>query len=88
MSAVDTPRDSPPRPERSPGSPTRPAWRAKLGTFTRRAWIMELGVYQSIYRFVFRRPRVPAGARDRIEAMRLWTDDLDGFLSAVRTHIP
>lgn len=31
--------------------------------------------------------RLPQG-RDRIEAVRLWTDDLDGFLSAVRTHIP
>jgi len=31
--------------------------------------------------------RLPHG-RDRIEAVRLWTDDLAGFLSAVRTHIP
>jgi hypothetical protein len=31
--------------------------------------------------------RLPQG-RDRIEAVRLWTDDLDGFLTAVRTHIP
>jgi hypothetical protein len=27
-------------------------------------------------------------APDRIQAVRLWVDDLDGFLSAVRTHIP
>ncbi|MFE5408841.1 hypothetical protein [Microbacterium sp. NPDC056569] len=52
MSAVD----NPPRPS------TEPAWPAKLRTLARRAWIMELGVYQSIYRFVFRRPRVPTGA--------------------------
>lgn len=27
-----------------------------------RAWSMEVGVWQSLYRFVLRRPRVPAGA--------------------------
>jgi hypothetical protein len=45
-----------------PGPATVPAWPTKLRTLARRAWIMELGVYQSIYRLVFRRPRVPAGA--------------------------
>ncbi|MGU3644871.1 hypothetical protein ACLBXX_07855 [Microbacterium sp. C23T] len=62
MSAVDTPRDSPARSERSSATPAPPGWRTKLGAFARRAWIMELGVYQSIFRFVFRRPRVPVGA--------------------------
>ncbi|WP_341999295.1 hypothetical protein MRBLWH7_000754 [Microbacterium sp. LWH7-1.2] len=45
-----------------PGPATVAAWPTKLRTLARRAWIMELGVYQSIYRLVFRRPRVPAGA--------------------------
>jgi hypothetical protein len=62
VSAVDTPRGHQPRPETAPDVPAAPAWRAKLVAFARRAWIMELGVYQSIYRLVFRRPRVPAGA--------------------------
>jgi hypothetical protein len=34
----------------------------RLARLARRAWRMELGVYQSLYRFVFRRPRVPEGA--------------------------
>lgn len=28
------------------------------------------------------------GDEVEIDAVRLWTDDLDGFLDAVRTHIP
>lgn len=35
---------------------------ARVLRFARRAWRMELDVYRSLYRFVFRRPRVPAGA--------------------------
>ncbi|WP_308289055.1 hypothetical protein [Microbacterium trichothecenolyticum] len=62
MSAVDAPRESPPPSEQSPAARGPRDWRAKLRAFARRAWIMELGVYQSIYRLVFRRPRVPAGA--------------------------
>lgn len=34
----------------------------RLVRLARRAWIMEVGVYQSLYRLVFLRPRVPAGA--------------------------
>ncbi|MDW4572708.1 hypothetical protein R8Z57_07965 [Microbacterium sp. M3] len=29
-----------------------------------------------------------AHGRAQIDAVRLWTDDVDGFLDAVRTHIP
>jgi hypothetical protein len=35
---------------------------ARIGHVARRAVSMEIGVWQSLYRFVFRRPRVPAGA--------------------------
>lgn len=34
----------------------------RLGNLARRAWRMEIGIYQSLYRLIFRRPRVPAGA--------------------------
>lgn len=34
----------------------------RIARIGRAAWRMELGVYKSLYRFVFRRPRVPAGA--------------------------
>lgn len=42
---------------------TRPKrnWRQFSGYIARRATMMELRGYQSIYRFVFRRPKVPAG---------------------------
>lgn len=33
-----------------------------LGYLARRAWQMEMAVWSSLYRFIFRRPRVPAGA--------------------------
>ncbi|MFB7891146.1 hypothetical protein ACFC1I_02975 [Microbacterium sp. NPDC056044] len=46
----------------TPTDPRRGHGTRRLGRFARRAWIMELGVYRSIYRLVFRRPRVPAGA--------------------------
>ena len=29
-----------------------------------------------------------AHGRAQIDAVRLWTDDVDGFVDAVRTHIP
>lgn len=41
--------------------PRRTPWQL-IGYLARRATVMELRGYQSIYRFVFRRPRVPAGA--------------------------
>ena len=43
---------------------TRPrrTWWQFAGYLARRATVMELRGYQSIYRFLFRRPRVPAGA--------------------------
>jgi hypothetical protein len=42
---------------------TRPkrSWWQFTGYIARRATMMELRGYQSIYRFVFRRPKVPAG---------------------------
>ena len=39
----------------------RTGWRF-VGYLARRALLMEIRGYQSIYRFVFRRPKVPAGA--------------------------
>jgi hypothetical protein len=39
----------------------RTGWRF-VGYLVRRALVMEIRGYQSIYRFVFRRPKVPAGA--------------------------
>ena len=33
-----------------------------IGYWARRAWDLEVGVWKSLYRFVFRRPKVPAGA--------------------------
>lgn len=44
------------------GSGGHASWLRRAGSLARRAWRMELGVYQSLYRFVFRRPRVPVGA--------------------------
>jgi hypothetical protein len=43
---------------------TRPrrTWWQFAGYLARRATMMELRGYQSIYRFMFRRPRVPPGA--------------------------
>jgi len=35
---------------------------SRIRYLARRAWQIELGVWVSLYRFVFRRPRVPAGA--------------------------
>lgn len=32
--------------------------------------------------------RPPKGGDQMVTAVRLWTDDLDGFMEAVRTHIP
>jgi hypothetical protein len=40
----------------------RRTWWQFAGYLARRALVMELHGYQNIYRFVFRRPRVPAGA--------------------------
>ncbi|MET0932289.1 MAG: hypothetical protein ABWX56_01135, partial [Mycetocola sp.] len=34
----------------------------RFASLARRAWAMEVGIWQSLYRFVFRRPRVPTGA--------------------------
>ena len=39
----------------------RPWWRT-IGHLARRATLAEIGGYRSIYRFLFRRPKVPAGA--------------------------
>jgi len=33
-----------------------------IGYWAKRAWQLEVGVWKSLYRFVFRRPKVPAGA--------------------------
>ncbi|HWI32088.1 MAG TPA: hypothetical protein VNT50_11395 [Microbacterium sp.] len=43
-------------------TPTRPTLAARTRHFARRAWKMEEAVWVSLYRFIFRRPRVPAGA--------------------------
>lgn len=32
--------------------------------------------------------RAPKGGEQEVAAVRLWTDDVDGFMRAVRTHIP
>jgi len=32
--------------------------------------------------------RAPKGGEQEVTAVRLWTDDVDGFMDAVRTHIP
>ena len=40
----------------------RPTGWHRVGHLARRAWSMEIHGYQNIYRFLFRRPRVPAGA--------------------------
>jgi len=40
----------------------RTGW-SRIRILALRAWVMELGGYVAIYRFVFRRPRVPAGAQ-------------------------
>jgi hypothetical protein len=42
-------------------APRTSVW-SRIRYFARRAWEIELGVWVSLYRFVFRRPRVPAGA--------------------------
>ena len=42
-------------------TPTKRKWWQFAGYIARRATMMELRGYQSIYRFVFRRPKVPAG---------------------------
>ena len=39
----------------------------------RRAWTMELGIWQSLYRFIFRRPRVPEGAVGFRYHGQVWT---------------
>ncbi|HEU0100978.1 MAG TPA: hypothetical protein VFR07_01500 [Mycobacteriales bacterium] len=49
MTALPVPR--PPR-----------TWRDQAAYLCRRAWWMEICGYQAIYRYVFRRPRVPPGA--------------------------
>ena len=46
-------------------APSPFARRTPLGTigyWGKRAWQLEVGVWQSLYRFAFRRPKVPAGA--------------------------
>ena len=40
----------------------RRTWWQFAGYLARRALVMEIHGYQNMYRFVFRRPRVPAGA--------------------------
>ena len=42
-------------------APHRTFWR-RVAHLARRAWAMEISGYQNSYRFLFRRPRVPAGA--------------------------
>jgi hypothetical protein len=42
-------------------APRRTFW-PRVANLARRAWLMEIHGYQNAYRFVFRRPRVPAGA--------------------------
>ncbi len=45
----------------STGTPRRTGW-GRIGYLARRAWDMEIHGYQSVFRFLFRRPRVPAAA--------------------------
>ena len=40
---------------------TRPTGWRRIGNLARRAWSMEIHGYSNTFRFVFRRPRVPAG---------------------------
>ena len=59
----------------STGTATRPR-RSPLGQVAyvaRRAWTMEIGVWQSLYRFLFRRPRVPRGAVGFTYHRPVWT---------------
>ena len=59
----------------STGTATRPR-RSPLGQVAyvaRRAWTMEIGVWQSLYRFLFRRPRVPHGAVGFSYHRQVWT---------------
>jgi hypothetical protein len=41
---------------------TRPTGWRRIGRLARRAWAMEIHGYQNLFRFAFRRPRVPIGA--------------------------
>lgn len=41
---------------------TRPTGWRRAAHLARRAWLMEVHGYQNMWRFVFRRPRVPAGS--------------------------
>ena len=41
---------------------TRPTGWRRMAHLARRAWLIEVHGYQNAWRFVFRRPRVPAGA--------------------------
>lgn len=50
----------------------RSPW-AQVVYIARRAWTMELGIYQSLYRFIFRRPRVPSGAVGFTYHRQVWT---------------
>ncbi|HLL62720.1 MAG TPA: hypothetical protein VK401_06705 [Propionibacteriaceae bacterium] len=41
---------------------TRPTGWRRIGNLARRAWFLEIQGYQNTYRFLLRRPRVPAGS--------------------------
>jgi hypothetical protein len=58
MSAIEHATDGGPAPAPSPSAP----WPRRVGRLAARAWRMEVGVYQSLFRLIFRRPRVPQGA--------------------------
>lgn len=44
------------------GTRAHRTWWQRAAHLARRAWWMEIASYRAIFRFVFRRPRVPAGA--------------------------
>jgi hypothetical protein len=47
-------------------------WWQFAGYLAKRAIVIELRGYQSIYRFIFRRPKVPAGAEGFSTTSRSW----------------
>ena len=54
-------------------TPVRRSRWAQITYIGRRAITMEIGIWQSLYRFIFRRPRVPAGAVGFSYHQQVWT---------------
>lgn len=48
--------------EADPVSASRQPWRTRAAAIARAAWRAEVAVWMSLYRWIFRRPRVPRGA--------------------------